>query len=157
MEELEEVLGIESYAMNWPIGMGKEFIGIYDRYNNRVEQARVEDESRFLALNEDGSLAEPHPMEETSYYKQALEDVLLLNEAGNDFDVDRIAKGDLTPVFFGSALTNFGVQTFLETFLKFAPPPQATYYKGQNRNRSVFERVFWVYFQNPSEYESRAP
>ena len=77
-----------------------------------------------LPLNEEGELAVEHPMTETSYYKQALEDVLLLNEAGNEFDVERVAKGELTPVFFGSALTNFGVQTFLETFLQFAPSPQ---------------------------------
>src|SRR6185437_5864304 len=70
MEELEEVLGIESYAMNWPIGMGKEFLGVYDRFNNRIEQVRVDEDERFLALNEDGELAEPHPMAETSYYKQ---------------------------------------------------------------------------------------
>ncbi|MBD7983342.1 peptide chain release factor 3 [Sporosarcina sp. Sa2YVA2] len=124
MEELEEVLGIQSYAMNYPIGMGKEFIGIYDRYNNRIEQARVEGDSHFLPLNEEGELAVEHPMTATSYYKQAVEDVLLLNEAGNEFDIDRVSKGELTPVFFGSALTNFGVQTFLETFLQFAPPPQ---------------------------------
>lgn len=124
MEELEEVLGIESYAMNWPIGMGKEFYGIYDRFNNRIEPVDGDEENRFLKLNEEGELAEPHPMIETSYYEQALEDVLLLNEAGNEFDEERVAKGELTPVFFGSALTNFGVQTFLETFLQFAPPPQ---------------------------------
>lgn len=124
MAELEEVLEIQSYAMNWPIGMGKEFLGIYDRFNHRVEQVRVDEDKRFLQLNEEGGLAEPHPMTETSYYKQALDDVLLLNEAGNEFDEERVAKGDLTPVFFGSALTNFGVQTFLETFLQFSPSPQ---------------------------------
>ena len=124
MEELEEVLGIESYAMNWPIGMGRDFLGIYDRFNNRIEQVRAQGGDRLLALNEDGGLAEPHPMMETPYYKQTLEDIELLNEAGNKFDEERVAKGDLTPVFFGSALTNFGVQTFLETFLQFAPPPQ---------------------------------
>ena len=124
MENLEEVLGIESYAMNWPIGMGKEFLGIYDRFNNRIEQARVEGEDKFLALDDEGQLANPHPMMETSYYKQAVEDALLLEEAGNKFDEARVAKGELTPVFFGSALANFGIQTFLETFLKFAPPPQ---------------------------------
>ena len=124
MEELEEVLGIESYAMNWPIGMGRDFLGIYDRFNNRIEQVRAEGDDRLLALNEDGGLAEPHPMMETPYYKQTLEDIELLNEAGNKFDEERVAKGELTPVFFGSALTNFGVQTFLETFLQFAPPPQ---------------------------------
>ena len=125
MEELEEVLGIESYAMNWPIGMGKEFLGIYDIFNSRIEQARAEGEDRFLPLNEAGELAKPHPMMETSYYKQAMEDVLLLKEAGNEFDEERVANGELTPVFFGSALTNFGVQTFLETFLQFAPSPQS--------------------------------
>lgn len=124
MEELEEVLGIESYAMNWPIGMGRDFLGIYDRFNNRIEQVRAEGDDRLLALNEEGGLAEPHPMMETPYYKQTLEDIELLNEAGNKFDEERVAKGELTPVFFGSALTNFGVQTFLETFLQFAPPPQ---------------------------------
>jgi len=124
MEELEEVLGIQSYAMNWPIGMGKEFYGIYDRFNKRIEPVKPENDSRFIELNDAGGLAEPHSMEKTSYYKQALEDVLLLNEAGNDFDEELIAKGELTPVFFGSALTNFGVQTFLETFLQFSPPPQ---------------------------------
>ena len=50
MEELEEVLEIQSYAMNYPIGMGKEFIGVYDRYNNRIEQARVEGDSHFLTV-----------------------------------------------------------------------------------------------------------
>lgn len=124
MEELEEVLEIQSYAMNWPIGMGKEFLGIYDRHNQRIELARPNGEERFLPVNEDGELAVNHPMTETSYYQQALEDVMLLNEAGNSFDEERVAKGELTPVFFGSALTNFGVQTFLETFLQFAPPPQ---------------------------------
>jgi peptide chain release factor 3 len=124
MEELEEVLGIESYAMNWPIGMGKEFMGIYDRHNHRVELARTEGEGRFLGVGEDGDLAETHPIQDSSYFQQALEDVLLLNEAGNDFDEERVQRGELTPVFFGSALTNFGVQTFLETYLQFAPSPQ---------------------------------
>ena len=124
MEELEEVLGIQSYAMNWPIGMGKEFLGIYDRYNSRIEQFRVEEDEKYLPLDEDGELAVEHPMKQTSYYTQAMEDIMLLNEAGNDFDKDKVLSGDLTPVFFGSALTNFGVQTFLETYLQFAPTPQ---------------------------------
>lgn len=125
MEELEEVLGIESYAMNWPIGMGKEFLGIYDRFNHRIEKVRGEGDERFLALDEEGELKEPHEMMDNSYFKQTMEDIMLLNEAGNEFSEERVAKGELTPVFFGSALTNFGVQTFLETFLQFAPGPQA--------------------------------
>lgn len=125
MEELEEVLGIQSYAMNWPIGMGKEFLGIYDRFNKRIEQFRTEETERFLPLDDDGELAIDHPMKQTSYYTQAMEDIMLLDEAGNDFDREKVLSGDLTPVFFGSALTNFGVQTFLETYLQFAPTPQS--------------------------------
>lgn len=125
LAELEEVLGIESYPMNWPIGMGKEFLGIYDRFYNRIEQFRVEDGARFVELNEDGEIDGEHPLKESLLYEQTLEEVLLLNEAGNSFSAERVAEGTLTPVFFGSALTNFGVQTFLETYLKFAPAPQA--------------------------------
>ncbi|MEK5146371.1 MULTISPECIES: peptide chain release factor 3 [Psychrobacillus] len=124
MEELEEVLGIQSYAMNWPIGMGKEFLGIYDRFNGRIEQFRTDESERFLPIDENGELAVDHSMKATSYYTQAMEDIMLLNEAGNDFDEKKVLAGDLTPVFFGSALTNFGVQTFLETYLQFAPTPQ---------------------------------
>ncbi|MGM0826920.1 MAG: peptide chain release factor 3 [Bacillota bacterium] len=124
LEELEEVLGIQSYPMNWPIGMGKEFLGIYDRFHNRIEQFRVEDEDRFIPLNDEGEIEGEHPLKESNLYDQTLEDVLLLNEAGNQFSRERIANGELSPVFFGSALTNFGVQTFLETYLQFAPSPQ---------------------------------
>jgi peptide chain release factor 3 len=124
LEELEEVLGIQSYPMNWPIGMGKEFLGIYDRFHNRIEQFRVEDEDRFIPLNEEGEISGDHSLKDSNLYNQTLEDVLLLNEAGNEFSRERIANGELSPVFFGSALTNFGVQTFLETYLQFAPSPQ---------------------------------
>ncbi|MBN8194529.1 peptide chain release factor 3 [Bacillus sp. NTK074B] len=124
LEELEEVLGIQSYPMNWPIGMGKEFLGIYDRFHNRIEQFRVEEEDRFIPLNEEGEIEGEHSLKDSNLYHQTLEDVLLLNEAGNQFSRERIANGELSPVFFGSALTNFGVQTFLETYLEFAPSPQ---------------------------------
>jgi peptide chain release factor 3 len=124
LEELEEVLGIDSYPMNWPIGMGKEFLGIYDRHYNRIEQFRVDDKDRFLPLDENGELTGDPDLKSSGLYQQALEDVQLLNEAGNDFSKEKIANGELTPVFFGSALTNFGVQTFLETYLQFAPSPQ---------------------------------
>ncbi|HJV15799.1 MAG TPA: peptide chain release factor 3 [Bacillales bacterium] len=125
LAELEEVLGIESYPMNWPIGMGKEFLGIYDRFYNRIEQFRVEEDERYISLNADGEIEGDHPLKMSGLYDQTLEEVLLLNEAGNEFSPEKVASGAITPVFFGSALTNFGVQTFLETYLKFAPPPKA--------------------------------
>ncbi|WP_108670217.1 peptide chain release factor 3 [Peribacillus acanthi] len=123
LAELEEVLGIESYPMNWPIGMGKDFLGIYDRFNNRIEQFKEED-NRFVPLNEEGEIDGEHPIKHSPLYEQTLEEIMLLSEAGNEFSEERIANGLLTPVFFGSALTTFGVQTFLDAYLKFAPSPQ---------------------------------
>lgn len=123
LEELEELLNIESYPMNWPIGMGKGLAGLYDLYHHRVELYRKKEEERFLPLDEKGHLPEDHPLAQDGVYQQVLEEVELLTGAGDSFDREKVAKGDQTLVFFGSALTNFGVQTFLETFLEFAPKP----------------------------------
>ncbi len=127
LEELEELLDIESYPMNWPIGMGRGLEGLYDIYNERIEFYRPEQygDQRFVKLDANGELSGNHALTENSLYHQVLEEVELLKEAGDTFDVEKIAKGNQTPVFFGSALTNFGVQTFLETFLKFAPAPHS--------------------------------
>lgn len=116
LEELEAVLGIASYPMNWPIGMGRAFEGLYDLHNERLELYKGDE--RFASLEEGASIFASNP-----FYQQALEDIELLQEAGNEFSKDAILDGELTPVFFGSALTNFGVQTFLDTFLEFAPEP----------------------------------
>lgn len=126
LEELEELLNIESYPMNWPIGMGKGLEGLYDIYNNRVELYRPEnyDGERLVPLSE-GDIPEKHMLHDNPVYQQVLEEAELLKEAGDDFDMEKIARGDQTPVFFGSALTNFGVQTFLETFVNLAPKPHA--------------------------------
>ncbi len=124
LAELEEVLGIESYPMNWPIGMGKEFLGVYDRYYNRIEQVRVEEKDRYVPLNENGEAPSDKPIVQSGLYTKCLEEIELLSEAGNDFSMERIQKGELTPVFFGSGLTNFGVQSFLDTYVELAPSPQ---------------------------------
>ena len=145
LAELEEVLGIESYPMNWPIGMGKEFYGIYDRFNKRIEQFRVEDDDKYLPLDENGEVIGNHPIKESDLYTQALEEIMLLDEAGNEFSVEKISNGTLSPVFFGSALTNFGVQTFLETYLQFAPSPQPRMSNEGEIDRCV-RRVFWLCF-----------
>lgn len=123
--ELEEVLEIDAYPMNWPMGMGKNFLGIYDIYNDRVELTHPEQNggNDYLPLNEDGEIIGDFPIQGSTIYTQAMDDVLLLKEAGNAFDEEAIAKGELTPVFFGSALTGFGVQTFLDAYIDFAPSP----------------------------------
>ena len=106
LEELEEVLEIDSYPMNWPIGMGKGLEGIYDIYHKRIEFYHPEkyDNERFAMLNEEGELPSEHKLAQDSIYRQVLEEVELLVEAGNEFDADLVAAGELTPVFFGSAL-----------------------------------------------------
>ncbi|MGX7091299.1 peptide chain release factor 3 [Hutsoniella sourekii] len=126
--ELEEVLGIDAYPMNWPMGMGMNLLGLYDLYNQRVElRGKGEDEAEvYIDLDENGEVAGDYDFKESSIYTQAMEDAQLLHEAGNDFDRERIAAGQLTPVFFGSALTGFGVQTFLDAFVDLAPSPKPT-------------------------------
>ena len=100
--------------MNWPIGMGKGLEGLYDIHNQRVEFYRPDNHGgeRLVALDENGQFPADHPFAEDGLFQQVLEEVELLQEAGDAFDTEKIARGDQTPVFFGSALTNFGVQTF---------------------------------------------
>ncbi|MFD1429434.1 peptide chain release factor 3 [Lacticaseibacillus mingshuiensis] len=122
--ELEDLLGIEGYAMNWPMGMGKGLLGLYDRRAKQVELYRENEAGeRFLPLDADGKLDPSEPISQESIYRDTLDDIALLNDAGNQFDLKKVMQGDQTPVFFGSALTNFGVETFLKNFVDMAPSP----------------------------------
>lgn len=122
--ELEEVLGIQAYPMNWPMGMGKNLIGLYDLYNQRIElRGSQEEEDIYIPLDESGEAVGEYAFKQSSIYTQAMEDAQLLVEAGNQFDREKIQLGKLTPVFFGSALTGFGVQTFFDAFVDLAPAP----------------------------------
>ncbi|MGI5920533.1 MAG: peptide chain release factor 3 [Syntrophomonadaceae bacterium] len=126
LEELEDVLGIRSCPMNWPIGMGDEFCGIYDRQNNRIELYTRDGQNSFYYPDERG-VEDPGVREiiGDSWYQKIIEDITLLDIAGDPFDEARINQGKLTPVFFGSAISNFGVQTFLDQYLRLAPAPHA--------------------------------
>ena len=121
--ELEDLLGIEGVAMDWPIGSGQTLKGLYDIANNRVELYRKDGEDRFLPLNEDGTLPDSEPLSQDPQFQDTLDEIELVKEAGNKFDPEKIALGDQTPVFFGSALTNFGVETFLKHFLSMTTSP----------------------------------
>lgn len=126
VQELEDILEIDAYAMNWPIGAGRELQGLYDRYHQRVELAHPdEDEEIFLPLDQGGEIPADHSLQNEILYQNAREEIELMDVAGNEFSEQAIADGELTPVFFGSALTGFGVATFLEAFLDFAPSPEA--------------------------------
>ncbi|WP_125605285.1 peptide chain release factor 3 [Lapidilactobacillus bayanensis] len=123
--ELEDLLDIEGVAMNWPMGMGKGLKGLYDIYGHQIELYRPESAAqRFIPLNkETGEIDGANSLKEDSIYQQTLDEIELLAEAGNTFNLDKIAAGNQTPIYFGSALTNFGVQTFLKSFLSMAPAP----------------------------------
>ncbi|MGV2720165.1 UNVERIFIED_CONTAM: peptide chain release factor 3, partial [Klebsiella pneumoniae] len=120
-------LGIRSYPMNWPIGMGSYFSGVYDRMKSRVElyqnNSQHEEISFFPVKGaEDPMIGERVGQE---LWQQLQDEISLLDVAGDEFDPELIAQGQLTPVFFGSAINNFGVQTFLDNFLQMAPAPSA--------------------------------
>ena len=121
--ELEDLLGIEGVAMNWPIGSGQILQGLYDIANNKIEMYHKDGPDRFLPLDKDGKLPDSEPFSQNPQFQDTLGEIELIKEAGNQFDLQKIAKGDQTPVFFGSALTNFGVETFLQSFVKMAPAP----------------------------------
>ena len=102
--ELEDLLGIEGVAMDWPIGSGQTLKGLYDIANNRVELYRKNDQDRFLPLDQDGKLPDSEPLSQDPQFQDTLDEIDLIKEAGNKFDREKIAMGDQTPVFFGSAL-----------------------------------------------------
>lgn len=124
MEELERVLGIRAVPMNWPIGMGRELCGVYDRMKNQVELFRGNDHSTIEVVKV-ADYNDPHIREMAGDYltDQLIADLELLDVAGDPFDYEKVQAGELTPLFFGSAVNNFGVQTFLENFLQLAPAP----------------------------------
>ncbi len=126
MEELEEVLGIRSCPMNWPIGQGKEFKGVYDRRKKQLatfDGVGNHGEAAIQAsyLPDEGDAIQKVIGEKLN--EQLEEELELLDIAGDAFELDKVLNGELTPMFFGSALTNFGVQLFLDAFVDIAPPP----------------------------------
>lgn len=128
MNEVENVLQIHSYAMNWPIGTGKEFQGVVDR---------SEQECIFFTKTSHGgaqkagieklpllSKAAKEKIGKDSYEK-ILQELELLELAGNAFSLEEFLAGKVTPVFFASALTNFGIEPFFDAFITLAPSPHA--------------------------------
>lgn len=125
IDQLEDVLGIEAYPMNWPIGMGKTLDGIYDRFNKRVELYKHDQPSEFVQLDDEGNPINDSELAANDQFQETKESIELLSMAGNEFSEEKIMNGQQTPVFFGSALVNFGVKAFLDAYLQFAPGPSA--------------------------------
>ncbi len=124
LREIESVLGINTYPMNWPVGMGKEFSALYDRRNMCLELYK---DGECKIIPADQGVEDPAVKEnlDPSLYEKLGEEIALLDIAGDPYDEKKIQQGTLSPVFFGSALSSVGVQTFLEKFLVIAPEPRA--------------------------------
>ncbi|MCC7441920.1 MAG: peptide chain release factor 3 [Bdellovibrionales bacterium] len=144
IDELEKVLGIRSAPMTWPIGSGDRFRGVYardpslegggelhlfDTGGNASVSKKLQADRIPMAGKSDEELAELFSGESLDVYDgKALVEALkaeleLLEFAGDPYDHERVLKGALTPVFFGSAISNFGVEWFLQNFIRIAPPP----------------------------------
>lgn len=128
LDEIENELGIQTYPMNWPIGCGKEFKGVYDRNRKEIlafqaigDTVNGQQEVPIIEadLNDDGLAS----LIGENHCQTLRDDVELLDGAGYEFDMNAVRHGKLSPVFFGSALTNFGVEPFLKEFLNMTSSP----------------------------------
>ncbi len=126
LDEMEEELGVELVPFNWPIGKGRDFVGLYDfrkescrffEQKGKHGQEKLDVETFNLNNEELSDRVDPNHLNELR------EQVELLSVAGSTYDRDRFLKGEQSPVFFGSAQTNFGVQQFLEQMVDIVPPP----------------------------------
>jgi len=126
LDEIERELGLQTYAVNWPIGMGDRFQGIYDRRKKQIHLFKRTAHGSRQAAETVIDLGDPkieQYLDQDLYY-QLKEELEILEEIGADFDLEKIHAGKKTPVFFGSAMTNFGVKLFLEAFLEYALQPE---------------------------------
>lgn len=124
LDQIEEVLGIRTCPINWPIGSGKNFKGVYDRDTKTISRFLAGDNGQKVETVEaklgDAGLDELITKE---YHDILVDEIELLDGASDEFDLEKVRAGQLSPVFFGSALTNFGVETFLQHFLEMTTSP----------------------------------
>ncbi len=127
LDELEGVLGIGAFPMNWPLGNGPEFKGVYDRQTHTVHcfERAAHGATRAAVSMTDVRDAKLRAMVSDPVYESFREGIELLDGAGERFDRAAFMAGKITPVFFGSAVTNFGVELFLDAFVEMAPAPGA--------------------------------
>ena len=125
LDEIEEVLSIQGAPINWPIGMGKDFKGVYNLYTDKIhvytpgKGSVLPDDQQIDGL--ESAAAKALLGDE---YDAFFEEIDLVRGASHTFDVDQFLAGKLSPVFFGTALGNFGVREMLDDFVQWAPPPQ---------------------------------
>jgi peptide chain release factor 3 len=132
LDELERILGIHAYPMNWPLGDGVDFRGLFERQSNQVHFFERVPGGTFRAPVSVHGLADAVVRDcvPPEVYRRVTEELAMLEGAGAAFDHASVLAGKLTPVFFGSAVNNFGVQLLLDAFLKLSPPPQPRSIRG---------------------------
>ena len=125
LDEIEKELGIATCPVNWPIGSGKQFRGVYDRNTQKVLTFSDTQKGTKEGIEETIDIDDPHLLDVVTEEQRdtLLEEIELLDGASAEFDQELVSKGELSPVFFGSALTNFGVETFLKHFLQMTTSP----------------------------------
>jgi peptide chain release factor 3 len=132
LDELERVLNIGAFPVNWPIGNGSDFKGVYDRLTHQVHLFERTAGGAYRAPVSIGSLDDPLIREriDDDTYRKVTEELGMLEHAGESFDEEAVLAEKITPVFFGSAMNNFGVKLMLDGFLKHSPPPRARLMAG---------------------------
>jgi peptide chain release factor 3 len=127
LDEIEQELGLQTYAVNWPIGMGDRFQGVLDRRHQQVHLFERSDHGKREAQSTILDWSDPQlsTLLDSELYEQLQEEIELLEELGSELDLEQVHQGQMTPIFFGSAMTNFGVELFLEAFLDYALKPGA--------------------------------
>mgnify|MGYP000304436077 CR=1 FL=1 len=124
IDQIENVLGIRTCPVNWPIGSGKNFKGVYDRNTKTISRFIAGDNGHKVEMVE-ASLGDAglDDLITKEYHDILVDEIELLDGASDAFDLEKVRAGQLSPVFFGSALTNFGVETFLQHFLDMTTSP----------------------------------
>ncbi len=134
LDDIEKELGITTCPVNWPIGSGKNFKGVYDRNSDSIVMFSDTQKGTKEGLMTEVSLSDTEKAIEAigrDAYDKLTGEIELLDGASDEFDLERVRAGKLTPVFFGSALQNFGVEIFLQNFLKMATTPLSRVSKGE--------------------------
>ena len=125
VDELESVLGIGAFPVNWPLGTGPHFKGVFDRQTKQLHLFERTGAGAYRVPVTVTSLDDPQIQErlDPGDYAQFVEELEMLELAGKEYSADAVLSGQLTPVFFGSAMNNFGVQLLLDSFLARSAPP----------------------------------
>jgi peptide chain release factor 3 len=120
LDEIEHTLALQTAPMVWPIGQGRDFKGTYDLLKPRIRQVEQEPEGKPVSGPEDPAF-DPLLEDRAAAWR---DEIALVESACGKFDMKKFRDGTLTPVYFGSALKNFGVRDILEALIAYAPPPR---------------------------------